>query len=258
MVELTWMGACVFLLSMSKGGFPIGSVALPILILVWPDEAGAARSAVAFLLPVLCAMDLVALCFYWKRVQWTRIVPLLPGTLVGVAIGSALFVSDEAALLAVSDRALKLSIGLLGLLFVAYRAGQKWLLNHLSTVDKPGWGRGSGFGMAAGLTSTLAHAGGPVMQMYLLPQGLGKLQFAGTAVAYFWMLNLVKMVPFAALGRIQPGNLKLALVLLPVVPLGVGAGYLAVRLIKGRHYIGFIYTVLFLSSVLLIVKSLSG
>jgi hypothetical protein len=46
---------------MSKGGLPVAPVALPILILAWPDRNAAARQAVAFMLPLLCAMDIVAL-----------------------------------------------------------------------------------------------------------------------------------------------------------------------------------------------------
>ena len=50
---LFWIGFSLFLIGMSKGGFPIGTIALPILILVWPVQARAAREAVGFMLPML-------------------------------------------------------------------------------------------------------------------------------------------------------------------------------------------------------------
>ena len=255
-VELAWIGLSVLLLAMSKGGFPVGSIALPILILMWPDQARSARSAVAFLLPVLCAMDVVAIAFYRRQIQWNRLLRLFPASLAGVALGSLLFVSDEAALVAVSDRTLKLCIGILGLCFVLYHATRKWLFAHLVESVQPGWAKSSVFGLGAGVTSTMAHAAVPVLQMYLLPQKLPKLQFAGTTAAYFFVLNLVKMLPFALLGRIQTRNLALGGALLPLVPFGVGLGYILVRMMKSRHYTGFIYAVLFITSVLLIVKSL--
>lgn len=254
--QIGWISLCVFLTSMSKGGFPIGAVALPLLILAWPAESGAARDAIGFMLPVLCAMDMVALIIYRRHVDWRRILRLVPGTLLGVAVASALFVSDDSALLAVSDRTLKICIGVLGLLFVFYRIIQKWVLRRLYSGSTPSFARASTFGVGCGVTSTLAHAAGPVMQMYLLPQGLPKLVFAATTAAYFWFLNLAKMVPFAMLGRIHTGNLRLALLVLPVIPLGVGAGYLAVRIMKPKHYVGFIYAILFLTSVILIAKTL--
>ncbi len=256
--ELLWIGMSIFLLGMSKGGFPVGAIALPVLILVWPNQARAARSAVAFMLPMLCCMDVVALAFYRRQIRWDRLRRLLPGTLVGVVVGSILFVSDDASLLAVSDRALKLLIGLIGLLFVAYQGAKRWILAHLDDGTAPGWAKSSAYGVSAGVTSTLAHAAGPVMQMYLLPQKLEKLKFAGTTCAYFFVLNLVKMVPFALLGRIQKPNLVLGAYMLPAIPLGVAAGYGMVRLMKGEHYRWFIYGVLFVTSAVLIVKAIGG
>ena len=94
--------------------------------------------------------------------------------------------------------------------------------------------------------------------MYLLPQKLNKLHFAGTTAAFFWVLNLVKLAPFAILGRIETGNLLLAAWMLPVIPLGVGIGYLAVRLLKPRYYVGLIYAVLLGTSIILIVRALAA
>jgi hypothetical protein len=258
LIDLFWIALPVFMLAMSKGGFPVGTVSLPILILAWPDEQQAARSAVGFLLPMLCAMDVFAMLFYRKHIQWRRLRPLLPATLGGVVVGSILFVSGESALLSVSDRVLKLCIGILGLLFVLHQATKKWILRHLENSEAPGTFKCSLYGFGAGLTSTLAHAAGPVMKMYLLPQKLPKLQFAATSAGFFWMLNLAKMIPFVALGRIHETNLMLAVRLLPIIPVGVAVGYGLVRLTRQHHYIAFIYIVLFAASFMLIVKSLGA
>ena len=42
-LDLFWIGLSFFLIGMSKGGFLLGSIALPILILVWPSQTQAAR-----------------------------------------------------------------------------------------------------------------------------------------------------------------------------------------------------------------------
>jgi uncharacterized membrane protein YfcA len=252
--ELFWIGLSLFLIGMSKGGFPVGAIALPVLILVWPEQNQAARAAVGFMLPMLCLMDIVALAFYWRKVQWGRLVYLMPATVIGVTVASFLFVSEESALIAVSDRALKLLIGVLGILFVIYFAARKWILRHIHATH-PTWGKGSLFGFAAGMTSTLAHAAGPVMQMYLLPQQLEKKKFAGTTCAFFWMLNLIKLFPFALLGRINAENLKLGGALLPVIPLGVAFGWWMTHKTEQKHYTILIYAVLLVTSITLIIKA---
>ena len=71
-IEWGWMGVAVFLLGMSKGGFPVGAIALPVLILIWPDQTHAAKSAVAFMLPLLCVMDIVAWSFYRSHIDPTE------------------------------------------------------------------------------------------------------------------------------------------------------------------------------------------
>lgn len=253
-LDLFWIGLSLFLIGMSKGGFPVGAIALPILILVWPTQAQAARAAVGFMLPMLCLMDLVALSFYRRHVQWGRLIYLMPAAVLGVAVASGLFVSDESALIAVSDRALKILIGVLGILFVVYFAAKKWILKHIHT-SHPTWTTGSLFGFAAGITSTLAHAAGPVMQMYLLPQHLDKKKFAGTGCAFFWMLNLIKLLPFTLLGRIQAENLKLGAALLPVIPFGVALGWWLTHKTDQKHYTILIYAVLLITSMALIVKA---
>lgn len=252
--DLFWIGLSLFLIGMSKGGFPVGAIALPILIIVWPSQAQAARAAVGFMLPMLCLMDIVALGFYWRHVKWGRLVYLMPATILGVIVASYLFVSDS-AMIAVSDKALKILIGLLGIIFVAYFAAKKWILRHIH-ASEPTWGKGAVFGFGAGITSTLAHAAGPVMQMYLLPQQLEKKNFAGTGCAFFWMLNLIKLLPFAMLGRIQADNLKLGAVLLPVIPVGVALGWWLTHKTEQKHYTILIYAVLLVTSVTLIFKAL--
>jgi uncharacterized membrane protein YfcA len=253
LLDLFWIGLSLFLIGMSKGGFPVGAVALPILILVWPSQAEAARSAIGFMLPMLCLMDLIALCFYWRQVLWGRLIYLMPATVLGVVVASYLFVSDS-AMISISDTGLKLLIGLLGIIFVIYFAAKKWILQHVH-VSHPTWGKGTVFGFGAGITSTLAHAAGPVMQMYLLPQQLEKKQFAGTSCAFFWILNLIKLIPFTMMGRIQADNLKLGAVLLPVIPLGVALGWWLTHKTEQKHYTILIYAVLLITSVTLILKS---
>ena len=245
----------VFLMGMNKGGLPVGSLSLPLLILAWPTQDDSARQVVGFMLPLLCVMDIAAVLFYRRHILWRRILPLLPGTVAGVALASVLFVGDVSAI-SLSDRWLKLSVGLIGILFVVYQLARDQITSRLEEARRPPAMASAGLGVAAGVTSTLAHAAGPVAQMYFLPQRLQKMNLAATMVGFFWVLNLVKLVPFGMLGRLHVSNLSLGIVMLPVIPLGVGSGYLVVRALKSDAYLKMIYLMLFVTSVILIGKAL--
>lgn len=253
---LAWIALALFLMGMSKGGFPVGSIAMPILILMWPEQTGAARAAVAFLLPMLCLMDIVSAVLYRTHIQWTRIRTMIPGSMVGVALAAALFISDQHALIHVTDAALRIAIGVLGLIFVVWHLANKWIRRHLAQAHVPGKQACFGYGMVAGITSSLAHAAGPVMQMVLLPQKLPKQEFAATMIGYFLFLNLLKMVPFSLMGRIQPQNLSLGLLMLPVIPLGVFSGFALMRVTRQHHYVALIYCALAVASFFLILNGL--
>ncbi|OPZ29357.1 MAG: Sulfite exporter TauE/SafE [Lentisphaerae bacterium ADurb.BinA184] len=255
--HLFWIGLSVLILAMSKGGFPVGPIAVPALVLCWPHQVTAARDVVSFALPLLCVMDVAALLVFWRHVDWRRVWPLAPGALAGVALASLLFLADDAALFSLSDRWLKLTIGVVGVGFVAYQAARRFILAHLPAAQTPTRRASAVLGVAAGVTSTLAHAADPVAQMYFLPQRLDKMAFAATTAGFFFLLNLAKVVPFAIFGRFTTGNLWLALWMLPVVPVGVGLGYVVVRVIRGNWYVALIHGVLLATAVTLIVKALT-
>ncbi len=42
-MDLVWIALSLMLIAMSKGGFPVGGIAMPLLILVWPGQTEAAR-----------------------------------------------------------------------------------------------------------------------------------------------------------------------------------------------------------------------
>jgi uncharacterized membrane protein YfcA len=250
-----WLALSVFLLGMSKGGLPIGGVVLPLLILVWPNPSDAARAAVAFMLPVLCLMDAVAVAFYRRHVDWRRVWPPMPATVVGVVIGSVLFVSARQSFLAVSEKTLRVCIGAVGLVFVMDYVVRNHLLKRAAQASVPGPLKTHAYGLAAGVTSTLAHAAGPIMSMYYLPMRMPKMQFVATTAAYFWLLNALKLIPFVAYGQIKSDTLSSAGVVLPAIPLGVAAGYGLVHVLRPQVYMGLIYTLLFVTSLTLIIKA---
>lgn len=242
----------ILIMGMSKGGFPVSGIALPLLVLLWPEQTNAARAAVSFMLPLLCAMDVVGAWMYRKTIDWSHIKSLLPGMLLGVFIASIFFVTEDG--IAVPDRILKLAIGILGLSFSFWN-----LLGKPSAVLSSPSGnrtRPTLYGFAAGLTSTIAHAAGPVMQMYFLPTKLSKQVFAGTTVYFFLLLNAVKLIPFTLFGRFNKDHLIINFWLLPLIPVGVITGFFLVRLMRQDQYLKFIHFTLAATSLILIIKAM--
>ncbi len=252
-----WLGICltILVMGMSRGGLPVSGVALPLLILLWPEQGQAARSAVSFMLPLMCVMDVVGVILYRGKPNWHHIKKLLPPTIAGVLVASLLFVSDSG--ISFSDRTLKLTIGLLGLAFTAWHLWGKELWKTPDGHTDNSCLRPALYGFSGGFTSTIAHAAGPVMQMYFLPTGLAKTQFAATTVYFFLFLNAIKLIPFTLLGRFNREQLIANLWMLPILPVGVLIGYGIVRTMQERYYKRFIYLALSLTSGLLVYNALT-
>ena len=65
---------------------------------------------------------------------------------------------------------------------------------------RPTFLHGTLVGTAANVSSTLAHAAGPIITMYMLPQRMGKGRYVATTVFYYWIGNLSVGVPRPSTG----------------------------------------------------------
>jgi uncharacterized membrane protein YfcA len=92
--------------------------------------------------------------------------------------------------------------------------------------------------------------------MYVLPQKLEKMVFAGTSTIAFAVINLVKVVPYWALGQFNPGNLELAAMLSPLAIVGALLGYKLTAIIPEKLFFRFVEVALFVLSVKLIYDAL--
>ncbi len=85
------------------------------------------------------------------------------------------------------------------------------------------------WGALAGFTSTLIQVGAPPYQVHVLPQRLDKLTLVGTTIIFFALVNVMKIVPYFALGQFSARNLATSMVLLP---LAVAANFLGIWLAR--------------------------
>ncbi len=234
----------VMIFGIAKAGFGsgIGIVATPLLALTIP-----VTDAVALLLPLLIITDALSVNHYRMHFDRRSIKLLLPGALVGIAIGGLFFSSFRG-----NERILRFAIGVLVLWFLLFQAFRAMILGALEKRRPPSF-VGILMGALSGFTSTLAHAGGPPVAMYLLPQGFARDLFVGTSVIYFAVVNLVKLVPYHALGLLRIGNLVTIMILAPLTYVGVRLGIYLNRRFTDLWFNRVVYTILFFTGVQLVL-----
>jgi uncharacterized protein len=236
------VGLACFLTGLSKAGLGggIGFLMTPLLTLVMP-----VNKAVGILLPILILADIFTLSVYWKKWEARRIWILLAGGIAGVTLATYVLVN-------VSPEMLKKGLGLLVLVFVIYRLLEKRILASLTYQVRP-W-HGLLAGSVAGFASTLAHAGGPPITIYLLLQGLEPTVFIATSALFFAVLNWIK-VPYYYFSGLFDFYLQTQLLwLLPLVPLGVWVGRQLVIRVDKVLFDRIIITLLIVSVVLLFLE----
>lgn len=201
----------ILLTGVSKGGFggALGGVAVPLMAL-----AISPLQAAAVMLPILCLMDLVGLRAYYRKWDTDNLKIMLPGALIGIAIGALTFGM-------LSESTIRLLIGGLAIAFPI----NSWLgLAAKQHAAGRSIAKGTFWCGLSGLTSFIAHAGGPPVMVYMLPQQMDKVRYVATISVFFTFVNAVKLVPYAWLGQFTSDNLATSLVLAPLVPLGVRFG----------------------------------
>jgi uncharacterized protein len=240
----------VILLGLGKGGFAgIGMVSTPLLALAIPPLQGA-----AILLPLLIVQDAISVWAYRRAWSAWNLKVLIPGSVLGMAAGT-LFAS------AVSNAAIELTIGIIGLGFVFYtwigrtRLGRELIPALRDLGDKPRrppiplgllWGAMSGF------MSLLIQVGAPPFQIHILPQRLDKLTLVGTSVLFFAFMNEMKIVPYFLLGQFSVRNFATSLALLP---LAIAANFLGIWLVHKtptERFYQIAYILMFLISLVLL------
>lgn len=207
----------ILITGISKSGLggALGGLAVPFLS-IWISP----RDAAAVMLPILVVMDMVGIRAWRGKADWHDLKIMIPGALTGIVIGSLTFG-------VMPDHLVKSLVGLIAVSFSLDRLLRK--AGKVSIGQRPskyfGWlcGAGSGF------TSTLAHAGGPPVMIYLLSWKQPREIFVATTVFFFAFINLAKLPFYFGLGLFSRETLMMSLALLPIVPIGVWAG---VRLLK--------------------------
>ena len=230
------------LVGLSKGGLSsMGMLSVPLLSLVMSPV-----KAAVLLLPIFVVSDLVGIWLYRKSFDARNLKILIPAGVLGIFVG---WLTASV----VSDTAVKLMIGLIGLSFCL----NMWLRKTNSVArQSPNFLKGTLWGALSGFTSFISHSGAPPYQVYMLPQKLPKIEFAGTTTLFFAVINATKIIPYQHLSPYAYEDVVSAAALMPVALIGTFLGAYLTRRIADKWFFLLIQLGLFALSLKLTADAL--
>ncbi len=205
---LFWTLACfgVIMTGISKSGFAGGAgvLAVPILSFVMPIP-----HAAFLMLPLLLVMDVKSIQYYYKAVGWSELKAIIPASIIGVGVGGF-------ALGVMPTLYLQLMLGGLCVAFGFWHQ----LAPFFGSMRGAGWV----WGGIGGFTSTLIHAGGPPINIYLVAKAYPKQTWLAIAAIFFAVINVIKLVPYSLSGQWSTSLIYTSIVLIPVALFGAWLG----------------------------------
>lgn len=238
---MVWLVALAsLLLGFNKAGVAgtLGPFVTVIMVLALPAD-----EAVGLLLPMLIAADSFALAAYWRRWESRLLPPLLLAAIVGIGIGT--FVVSH-----ISEESLQRLIAVALLFFAILYIKQRGL--RIPEKYHRTWGLIAG--TTAGFTSSIAHAGGPPVIVYLMGVGLEPRRFVATTVALFSMVNILKVPGYLITGLLD-GELILSTIWgWFMIPVGVVLGRFLIDHIDKAVFERVTMALLVIGAVVLLVS----
>lgn len=226
---------------LSKTGLPgLGLFFVPLMALAF-----GAKASTGVLLPMLSLGDVFAVSYYRRHADVPRLVRLLPWALAGLAAGVTVGAN-------LPDREFKRLLGVIVLVLLVLMLWQEFRKNKEAVPS--GWWFPALAGFAAGFTTMVGNAAGPVMSLYLLSMRLPKAAFIGTSAWFFLIINLTK-IPLQILfwHNISLASFTIDLMVLPAIALGAWLGLRLVGHIPEALFKGLVFTMTGLSAVFLLL-----
>lgn len=253
------------LVGISKSALPgSATIAVALFAMALPAK----QSTVALLL-LLMVGDWTAMWMYRRDPDWRTLVRLIPGVLVGLALG--------AAFLAVAGGgAVRRAIGLILIALVIvtlwrrHRATRDAARARAASASADGSSAAASasapperaeaplpvrlaYGTLGGFTTMVANAGGPVMSLYFFAMRMPVLTFLGTSAWFFAIVNILKLPFSLSLGLLSWDLVRMDLLLVPVVIATAFAGRLVAERMPQRVFENAVLSLTVLSALALVV-----
>jgi uncharacterized membrane protein YfcA len=233
----------VVFVGISKSGFGAG---LGVLSLPLMASQSTLNEALAVLLPLLIAIDLVGIRRFMKNANWRILKLILPAGFVGLLLGMIFFTI-------ITPKALTLFVGIFIMLFLI----QMLVTSHFDLREaKPYPWLGRLMGLMSGFTGFVAHNGGPPITIFMLREKLLPMVYTSTLGIFFTFINFGKLGPYAYLDLLNFKQLATSVILLPCVPVGVYLGFYLAEKISKKWYYRIVQLFLLIASIKFIFDGL--
>jgi uncharacterized membrane protein YfcA len=207
-------------------GFGFALVLSPALFAVL-----APTEAVATLLALGLALNLLVLIEDGGHADWRRIAPMLLAALPGLVAGLLL-------LEALSKEALQIVVGVAVICAAALQLFARRAANDRShRTELPG-AAGVAAGFLSGTLTTSISVSGPPIVLWLEAHGVGPSEFRASLAASFMALNLIGWLMLMAAEGSASVDAGVVLPLLGVVLVGYALGTLTFRRLGGERFFG--------------------
>jgi hypothetical protein len=244
----------VILIGFTKSGFGSGA---GLLVVPMAAMAGAhlprlgEANVLGLLLPLLIIGDVIAIGQFYRTVSRRHVIGLLPGTILGVIAAAFLLSWMHNQTPTLASGLIRTEIGFESLLLVSL-SWWRALRGAAVVVKDAGPIQTHLTGGFSGVSSTLAHAAGPIIALYLLPRGLDRRHFVGTSAAYFMIVNTIKVPGYIAAGLLHADLLKGVALAAPLVVGGAITGRWLNTRISDKTFSKVVLLATFLSGIYLL------
>jgi uncharacterized membrane protein YfcA len=232
--QWSWVIIAAFLVGFSKTGISgLTMLVIPIIASVFGG-----KESTGIILPMLLIGDVFAVYYYNRHAKWADIRKLLPWALVGIVLGVIVgsYINDSQFKTSIAS----IVLACLVLLIYTEKKGDNL------KVPEGIWFNAL-IGIAAGFTSMIGNAAGPIFSLYLLSNGFKKNNFIGTTSWFFLIVNLSKTpLQIFFWHNITLRTTLLALILIPIITLGA---LLGARIIKKINEKMFRYIIIIMTAL---------
>ncbi len=241
-IEIAFACIAVAILGLAKGGFGgVGtSASLPIMALGVSPEV-----ALGAILPLLLAADAVSVGAHRKNADLGAVAYGLPAAFLGTILGAFLIAVISSNLIGALIGCLSIAFAVMG------------LTGSMPKIDGwPAW-TNSIFASISGLTSALAHAGGPPIHIFYLSRGYDTAKFVATSSLFMAGMNVLKIVPFILAGVLTTEAFLLAVYLAPLAVATAALGVVVSRRISKKAFFTTVNSAMLLVGAKLIFDAVS-
>jgi len=240
-----WQWALTGLSGVFVGLAKTGLSGLGLIFVPFMALAFGAKASTGVLLPMLSLGDIFGVAYYRRHADVKQLVRLIPWAALGLALGVGFGAS-------LPDREFKKMLGFLVLFLLGLMIWQE--TRQDKDAVPTGWWFPALAGTAAGFTTMVGNAAGPVMILYLVAMRLPKNAFIGTSAWFFLVINLVKIpLQIVFWNNINVGTLALDFAVLPFIALGAWVGLKVVGKMPEKLFRYFILATTGLTAVFLLL-----